>query len=242
MVCATLTVLLLAIFPLIGSSATRAQSAPEQAGAKPSAAPATEDGNGTQFRLSPGDLIEIKFFYNSELNETARLRPDGSISLSLIGEVLLGGKTVAEGMRQLETLYAEHLVTPSVTIQVREYGARRVYVGGEVERPGTINLTGELTLLAALVEAGGAKRTADLTEVVLIRREGDRAVAQKVSLRKAARDPKTADLRLRPFDVVLVPESRIARLDRWMDQHIRQLIPVTLTGGFSYLFNTGVLR
>lgn len=199
------------------------------------------------FRLSPGDAIEVKFFYNKELNDTVQLRPDGYISLQLVGEIGLGGKTIAEATRTLERSYEEYLHTPSVTIEVRAYSSRKIFVGGEVERPGVLALSSETTLLAAVIEAGGVKRGGDRGAVLLIRRgEDGRPVMSKISLHNKREGrggdnlpSPAAQLALQPFDVVLVPETRIARLNKWVDQYIRQMSPLTLTGGFSY-FGGGV--
>lgn len=196
--------------------------------------PEEEDRN--PFRLSPGDVIQVKFFYNPELEDTIELRPDGMISMPLVGELNLAGLTITEARLKLEELYSGIIRQPAVTIQVRQYASQKVYVGGEVLRPGVVSLRGELTVLDAIMEAGGHKRTATRKDFVLIRKGPDgRPTQQKMSLHGNDGEPASADLILRPFDVVLVPESRIARIDRWVDQYVRQLVPVTLTAGFTYL-------
>jgi len=196
-----------------------------------------------EFRLSPGDVIELRFFHNPELNDTVQIRPDGRISLPLVGEVDLKNKSVAEATRTVEELYAAHLKAPSVTIQVRTYASQKVYVGGEVLRPGVISLAGELSLLAAIMEAGGPQYTASSSSVILIRKTDQGAPAMyKVSMKTEKDAPSLAAATLlKPFDVVLVPASGITRVDRWVDQYIRQLIPLTLSAGFTYLFNSGVI-
>ena len=219
-----------------------AQEGRESEVSTPRPQPSTDQSQ--EFRLSPGDVIELKFFYNPELNDSMQIRPDGRIALPLIGDVDLRNKTVAEASKMLETLYAPFLKTPSVTIQVRGFASQKVYVGGEVFRPGVISLAGELTILDAIMEAGGAKHTGKKSSAVLLRKGEDGSrVLQVISLRGSKGEPSRASaMLLRPFDVVLVPETRIARVDRWVDQNIRQVIPLSLTAGFSYLFNPQVLR
>jgi polysaccharide export outer membrane protein len=123
-------------------------------------------------------------------------------------------------------------------VQVRSFASQKVYVTGEVVRPGIIGLPGEMTLIAAIGEAGGIKPTGNVKSVVLIRKgPDDRPEARKIVLRDGNKLTADAGLLLRPYDIVLVPETKIARLDRWVDQHIRQLIPGNMVLGFSYILN-----
>ncbi len=109
-----------------------------------------------------------------------------------------------------------------------------VYVGGEVERPGLQPLNKRLTLMAALISAGGMKRSGKQDDILLLRDSGS-ATPQvtKVDVKqilKGAPDPA-----LQPYDVVIVPKSGIAKLNDWVEQYIRQMSPVTLSLGFSYV-------
>lgn len=188
------------------------------------------------FRLSPGDTVEVRLFFNPELNETAQIRPDGRISLHIAGEVELAGKTIAEATSMLEGLYKKEVRTPRVLIQVRTYAARKIYVTGEVFRPGLVSIAGPMTVLEAISEAGGVKHTGDRQLVVLIRKGPDgKPEGHKVALYQHGDVSAESSMLLRPFDVVMIPESRIARIDRWVDQHIRQLIPINASAGFTYL-------
>jgi protein involved in polysaccharide export with SLBB domain len=195
-----------------------------------------------EFRLSPGDVIQMKFFYNPELNDTVEIRPDGMISMPFIGELSVEGLTITEARLQLEELYQPIVKEPSITMQVREYASQKIYVGGEVLRPGVLPLRGELTLLEAIMEAGGQRHTGSDSAVVLIRKdEQGQPVRYNLSMEAKGDHPAAGSIALQPFDVVLVPETRIARLDRWVDQYVRQLIPLTLTAGFTYLKTGGAV-
>jgi len=196
-----------------------------------------------QYLLSAGDVIELQFFYNPELNQKVQIRPDGRISLPLIGEVELAHKSVPAAIKELEAGYANDLTTPAINLQIASYANQKVYVGGEVLRPGPFSMPGELTVLDAVMEAGGIKHTGKTSEVVLIRNDGAAGmVMRSISLKNhngAVSD--AAKTILQPFDVVLVPETKIARADRWVDQYIKQLSPATLNGGFTYLFGSSVI-
>lgn len=191
----------------------------------------------TDFRLGAGDTVEVRLFYNPELNETVQIRPDGHVSLQMVGDVTLGSLTIAEATTQLEKMYLKYLKTPSVTLQVKSYASQKVYVGGEVTRPGVVPVPGKMSVLDAIMEVGGVTHTGNRSSVVLVRRGDNGApVVHKISLKNINDEPSQASLTvLQPYDVILVPESKVARVDRWVDQHIRQMIPGVMTAGFSYL-------
>lgn len=110
-----------------------------------------------------------------------------------------------------------------------------VYVGGEVTTPGLVTFNGRLSLLSATVKAGGAKSTGQLDNVILLRDTGGAQPSlQRVNL-SAVLSSKQADIQLKPFDVVYVPKTRIAKMNQFVDQYFRQLLPITFNAGFSYL-------
>ncbi len=208
-----------------------------------SPAPAPPEQNAVapwpNFRLSPGDAIEVRFFYNPELDTRVQIRPDGHISLALAGDVDLNNRTVLEATQHLEQVYRRVLRTPAITIQAVSYASQKAYVAGEVLRPGVVTLSAKMTVLDAIMETGGMKYSARSSSIVLIRKsENGDPVTRTISMKSSHDEPSEASqIFVRPYDVILVPESKIARADRWVDQHIRQLIPGTMSAGFSYLAN-----
>jgi protein involved in polysaccharide export with SLBB domain len=206
---------------------------------EPQGAPAAERAGGsavvpaggpadTEYRIQVGDQLDIKFFYNPELNEQVIVRPDGRISLQLIPEVVATDLTPAMLTKQLTQLYATDLKQPRVTVIVRGFGSQRVFVDGEVGKPGMVPILGLMTALQAIAEAGGMTRTARQSEVIIIRRgAANKPVAFTVDLKKA-RDGSdlSQDTALAPFDIIYVPRSRVANVNVWMDQYIRQNIPI----------------
>lgn len=217
-------------------AAKLAAQTPSAAPAKPEAAlgqPATE-----AYRLEPGDTVEARFFFNPELNDTVQIRPDGRISMQLVGELEIGGKTIAEAVRVMQDAYSHELQTPRVTLQVRNFAGRKVYVTGEVNRPGVVNLPGEMSVLGAIADAGGVRQTGNRTKVVLVRKGPDGLpVMRPLVLLANGKLAPDAYLQLRSYDILLVPETRITHMDRWVEQYIKGLNPVNLSAGFTYLIN-----
>ena len=220
-----LTVAVLTVFVAL---TVEAQSAQTPAAANPAG----------DYRVGAGDTIEFKFFYNPELNDSMQVRPDGKVSLPLIGDLAVAGRSVAQIEAELKQRYSQTLERPEINVAIKTFASQRVFVGGEVNRPAAIPLLAEMTPQEAILDAGGAKRTGALSKVILIRRsDNGQPVMQILDMTppKQPADARTALPLLRPFDVILIPESKIAKLDRWVDQYIRQVIPITLAGGFSYL-------
>jgi len=187
-----------------------------------------------EYLIQPGDQLDIKFFYNPELNDSVIVRPDGRISLQLAPEIPAAGMTPAQLTSTLEKSYEKELANPGITVIIRTFSSQRVYVDGEVNSPGMIVLLGPLTVLQSIAEAGGLKDTAKTSQVLIIRKSKDnKPQAIEVNLdeiRKAS--DESQNIRLAPYDVVYVPKSVIANVNVFIDQYIRQNIPIPF--GVSY--------
>lgn len=190
-----------------------------------------------EYRIQAGDQLEIKFFFNPELNETVLVRPDGKISLQLIDDVQAAGLTPSQLDGDLTRMYAQELRKPKVTVIVRLFSGQRVYVGGEVGNPGLVNLVAGMTALQAVIGAGGFRETAKPDGVIVIRKGPDnRPVPVRVDLDQAI-DGETAegDIRLQPYDVVYVPKTWIAKANKFVNQYIERLLLYRGASlGFSY--------
>ena len=190
-------------------------------------------------RLSPGAEIEIKFYYTPELNESQVIRPDGRISLSLLEDVTAAGMTVDELHDKLVTDYSSQLLKPQLSVLVRSLPSNRVYVGGEVAKPGAIPLVGPVTVSRAIFLAEGFKTSANEEQVLLIRPGADgRPMVQEVNMdRLLSGEEGTKDVLLGPQDIVFVPRSPIANANLWVQQYIKDLVPFGLNAGVSYSIN-----
>jgi protein involved in polysaccharide export with SLBB domain len=183
------------------------------------------------YRIQPGDELEIRFFHTPEQNVTLPVRPDGFIALPLAYEVRAAGRTVEELRLELVDRCSRELASPEIAVIVRNISGYQVHVGGEVDKPGVLELTGPRTVLEAVFAAGGFLPTASLADVIVVRRietGGYELVAADLDKVLDGKDAR-GNLALRPFDVVYVPRSPIADVNRWMDLYIRQNIPITFT-------------
>jgi len=192
-------------------------------------------------RLGPGDTIEVKFFHNPELNDAQTIRPDGMITLQLVGEIRAQGKTPMELRNELVKRYTPDLRIPDVTVIVRALYERRVYVGGEVKKPGLIAMPGRLTALEAIMEAGGFDpRTARINNVIIIRHKDGKRYGGVLDCKDALKGGEFQPFYLEPQDIVYVPRTNIAKVNQWIDQYINKLVPRT-GFTFSYPFGAGTV-
>ena len=186
------------------------------------------------YALEPGDLLAIHVFGAEELDQEMTVRPDGKVAFSPLGEVDAAGKTLAELDAAITSGLEQDFSAPEVTVFVRKFVNWNVYVGGEVERPGIIPLLGPLTSVMAVVQSGGFLDTAQTSNVVVLRKnEAGGADVLKIDAREVLKGAQP-DLRLAPYDVVYVPRSVISRVDMFVDQYIRRVLPFTLIGGANY--------
>ncbi|GAX59179.1 periplasmic protein [Candidatus Scalindua japonica] len=187
--------------------------------------------------LKQGDSLDVKYFYNSELNVNVVIRLDGKISLQLIGELVAAGLTPSELQATIIEKYKGILRKPEVTIFLKEFEEEKVYVGGEVDRPGDFSINiGNTTVLQSIFKAGGFKETSDPGSVIIVRRGPENMpVTRKVNLKEviSGKAPEK-DIYLQPFDIVFVPKTFIAKANKSVEQYIKNMIPVTLSTGFSY--------
>jgi protein involved in polysaccharide export with SLBB domain len=184
--------------------------------------------------LAPGDEIEVKFAYSEQFNETQIIRPDGMIELPIIGEIQARGKKPSELRKELIKLYTPHLKHPQLSVMVREFRSRRVWVGGEVMRTGFIDMPGPMTALEAIMNVGGFREeTANIEEVVLIRHMDFKRYSYKISVKEsfAGNGKPTEMFYLEPRDIVFVPQKGVVNVNQWIDQYIRKMIPIPMSSG-----------
>lgn len=186
--------------------------------------------NDQEYRINPGDQLDIKFFYNTELNESVIVRSDGRISLQLVGEIVTAGQTPSQLSAQLREKYAPVLVRSDVTVIVKASGGHKLLVDGEVNKSGLQDIIGPKTIRQCIAEAGGLKESARANEILVIRQQKDKdplIVAVNLETINSGAD-FSQDIGLYPYDIVYVPRSPIANANLWVKQYIRELIPFPL--------------
>ena len=170
-------------------------------------APTAPGPIGDDYRLGPGDKLRIEVYKDSQLSQSVQVRPDGKITLPLIGDLEASSHTPIELRDTITTSLKEYITNPTVTVIVVEALASQVYVMGEVTRPGTMQLHGPTTILQALAMAGGFKEFANTKEVKVLRPRGDGNTSME-TIRFNYKDVINGDAKpfyLRSGDTVIVP-------------------------------------
>jgi len=160
--------------------------------------------------LAAEDVIEVVVFGNADVSRTVTIRPDGMISLPLIGEVAAAGLSPERLRRQLTQLFTTYFRTPQVAVIVREFHKVRVAVLGQVTRPGVYELTQGATVLDALAAAQGLAADAGLGEARLMRGQDPPVIIDLERL--LLRGDLASNLDLLPGDALVIPEDPTGRV------------------------------
>ena len=183
---------------------TTLTTTPGAAGA-PAAAPARATTVGRpwsnqDYLLGPGDKLRIEVYREPQLSQALQVRPDGKITLPLVGDVTAAGRTSIELRDSIAGSLKEYVTNPVVTVIVQEAVAAQVFVIGEVSQAGTQVMQGPLTVLQALAQAGGLKEFAKKSDVHVLRG------TQKIPFNyKDAVNGRIGPVYLQPGDTIVVP-------------------------------------
>ena len=122
--------------------------------------------------IQAGDELEVDFYEDNVQDQKMDVRPDGFISLPLVGDVKADGLTVPELISELESRYSKELNNPRINVIIRRFNSNVVFIGGDVKEPSGIHFDGKITVLQAISLAGGYyPKTAIIDQVLVIRRQ-----------------------------------------------------------------------
>lgn len=160
------------------------------------------------YRVGKEDVLDVSVWRDGDLSRTVPVRPDGFISLPMVGELKAEGHTPQELEKQIKERLTAYVQDPKVTVIVREVNSRRIYVTGEVARPGMYPLRGQVSVIQAIALAGGFSDFANTDGIVIIRNaENGKQIPVRYSDLVSAEDGEDVmrDFPLLPGDTVVVP-------------------------------------
>jgi protein involved in polysaccharide export with SLBB domain len=199
--------------------------------------PATPEP-GPAYRIQLGDELHVRFIYQPDQNEQTPVRPDGRITLATTGEIAVVGLTPTELEQLIVEKSSKRLRDPEVTVIVTKLGEQRVYVGGEVARPGFVVLRPDMTLLQAVLQSGGFRKTAKLNSVLLMTPDADgQFSAARIDMQQVVESGVPERVRLHPNDVLYVPPTWISDMNDVVDLYVRGLFPALPRVGAGYSLN-----
>jgi polysaccharide export outer membrane protein len=176
-----------------------AQSRPQQSDA---AAVAVPGG----YVIGAEDVIGIVFWREAEMNGDVTVRPDGRITLPLIGDMQAAGLTTEALRDQIQTAAGKYMTAANVAVVVRQINSRKVFITGRVTTPGTYSLGGPRTVMQIIALAGGLNEYADAKSITVIRHRNGRPQSFKFNYKDVARGKKLEqNILLEPGDTIVVP-------------------------------------
>jgi polysaccharide biosynthesis/export protein len=196
----------LVTFSLLGLLSTGAFA--QTTAATPAPAP---DVNGTKaadvpadYTLARGDKLRVEVYRDEQLSQTLQIRPDGKITLPLVGDIVAAGRTSAELRQTLTDELAEFVRNPEVTVIVVETVPMNVYVMGEVRSPGALPVKGETPILQVLAMAGGFTEWAKRKDIRVLRPGPNGETTLAFNYNDAV-SGRARMLTVRPGDTIIVP-------------------------------------
>lgn len=160
---------------------------------------------GPEYRLGPEDGLRISVWENRELTLDVVVRPDGKISFPLIQDVQAEGLTAAELASAIHQRLQSYIKDPQVSVIVTQVNAPKVFIIGNVTRPGPYPLRSETSILQALSLAGGFTQFASLRNIKLVRGTGAKQEVRKVNYYNLIEDGGEGNYILKPGDTIVVP-------------------------------------
>jgi polysaccharide export outer membrane protein len=159
-----------------------------------------------EYRIGKGDKLRVDVYKEADLSNALQVRPDGRITLPLIGDLQAAGQTPMQLQQRVTEQLKAYVANPVVTVMVTDVADRVVYVLGEVNQPGAIPLKGSMTVLQALAVAGGFKDFANSRNIRILRRNGNPEKVETIyfNYKDALKDDSSL-LYLVEGDTVVVP-------------------------------------
>lgn len=164
----------------------------------------------TDYIIGPEDVLDITVWKNADLSKTVQVRPDGRISLPLIGDVAAVSRTSTQLTEEISSRLKSYMENPTVSIVVKEVNSYAIFVLGEVVKPGRYPLKSKTTLLQAITLASGLTPVASRNKIVIFRfaKDGDPLMKIKASYDDIVlRDGTDQNIELKPGDTIVVPSE-----------------------------------
>jgi polysaccharide export outer membrane protein len=180
----------------------------KEAAGKPAqvAAPALAAGTATDsYVIGASDVLTVTVWKEPTLSGSLLVRPDGMISLPLLGDIQASGMTPLQLADQIEAKLKKFMQDPKVSVVLTQIHSKIIYLLGEVEKKGPVEMTPGMTLLEAISSAGGLTEFANSKKIYILRDEAGKHQKIPVHYKEALKGDSTLDLMLKPGDTIVVP-------------------------------------
>jgi polysaccharide export outer membrane protein len=190
-----------------GSGIVRAQADPGQDPPDTAAADTTSTPHNGTFVIGNDDKLNINVWKDTELTKTVQVRPDGKISMPLIGELQAAGRTPLQLENEISDKLKAFVSQPDVTVIVEQINSQKFNILGKVSKPGSYPLTATTTVLDAIAGAGGFLDFAKQKDVYILRpKPGGGEVRLRFNYKDVIKGKHTEEnVRLEPHDTIVIP-------------------------------------
>jgi polysaccharide biosynthesis/export protein len=171
-----------------------------------------------RYLLRPNDVIQIAFPISPEFDQIVTVQPDGYISLRVVGDVHIAGKSLPQLTEALRKAYGQFLHDPLISVELKDFEKPYFIAGGQLGKPGKYDLRGDTTVTEAVAIAGGFTEKSKHSQVVLYRRGplGWTAAKQINVKQMLASQDLTEDLQLHPGDMIFVPQNSLSKIKQFI--------------------------
>jgi polysaccharide export outer membrane protein len=157
--------------------------------------------------IGADDVLAINVWKEPELSRSAPVRPDGKVTLPLVGDIEASGNTPKQLQASIEKVLEKYISRPVVTVIVQEIKSHKFSIVGEVQKPGTYPLTGPLTVLEGIAQAGGFREWAKIKDIIILR-TGSTGTREKLHFNYKSvikGDSSRQNVQLQTGDTIVVP-------------------------------------
>ena len=172
---------------------------------KPAAPDAAKVAAADSYVIGATDVLLVNVFKEPTLSNTMLVRPDGMISMPLLGDVQASGKTPLQLADEITAKLKKYVQDPNVTVILNQMNSKKVYLMGEIGHTGPIEMTPGMTLLQAIATGGGLTPYANAKKIYILRVEGGKQLKIPVQYKQALKGDLSLNLILNPGDTIVVP-------------------------------------
>lgn len=190
--------------PSAGPNSAERPAPPAQRSAPATQRPAPAAPDPDEYRLGPEDVLDVFVWKEPDLTTAATVRPDGKISVPLIGDLPASGRTASQLQQEITKRLSHFVSEPVVTVIVKQFNSFTIPVLGEVRRPDVYKVSRKITVLDAIALAGGFTEFAKKDHVIVIRKSSSGEQRITINLKKYLKDGTGEPFYLKPSDVVFV--------------------------------------
>ena len=157
--------------------------------------------------IGPEDVLDIYVWKETDLSRKVPVRLDGKISIPLVGEIQAAGSTPLQLKERLILKFKDYVEVPNVTVTVMEANSFKVYVSGQVTKPGVFTLRSETTIAQIIPMAGGFTEWANQRKILVLRHENGKEIRITVNYKKIMNgEDFSQNIKLKPGDAIMVPD------------------------------------